>query len=238
MTEDIVSAGELIQELEENLPAEYEVLNRVRSENGALLWSLPDKVFHRWWDSIPDEERTDFMVLYGGTPELGKFCCALELVASGTIRSNETLVDAYAIAYVADPDLPRTKSAAIRAYRHDAVQFLLGAQHQRAGKYAALRIQPAASELIEQMLKEAKSGSMGDKHKAITAATSFLKVVGTREAEEKSSRLGKALERARQAALNPGKTGEAPTPSQVKAMLKTLKGKLGAEAFDAILNDV
>jgi hypothetical protein len=194
-------------------------------------WNLPEDDFIRWWRCLPEEDRAEFVGVYGGDETLARFVCALDYltVMQARPQSGQTIVEAYAIAVNTDVHSEAARSGATACWKHDAVQALIDRLRYRSARQAAARITNKATFVIESMLKDAENEDVQTKATAVRTALSFMKMVSDEDIQERAERTKRGFVAARKE-LSDGDV-EVPTPERAALYLKQLRELLGPDKF-------
>jgi hypothetical protein len=198
-------------------------------------WGLPDEAFVRWWRCLPEEDRGEFISVYGGDNTLARFVCALDYLTIMQARpqSGATIVEAYAIAASVDAGSETARSGASRAWKSDAVQALLDRLRYRSNRQAAARITNKTTVLIEQMLAEAATPEveLKDKANAAKTALAFMRMVSDEDVQERVERTKRGFVKARAELSASQDEVEHITPDQALLHTKVMIENLGEEGF-------
>jgi hypothetical protein len=210
-----------------------------RSEAGAR-WDLPEESFLRWWRALPEEDRAEFVGVYGGDNILARFVCALDYltVMQARPQTGATICEAFAIAAGLPTDSQAARQGALQAWEHDSVQALVDRLRYRSNRQAAARITNRTTAVIEAMLREAETGNLKEKESAAKTALQFMRMVSDEDVQERVERTRRGFVKAREA-LGTGKNEyENITPEQALLHLKVIRDQLGSEKWHDLLANV
>jgi hypothetical protein len=202
-------------------------------------WNLPEETFLRWWKALPEEDRTEFIGVYGGDAVLARFVCALDQLTTMQARAQTgaTLVEAYCIAANTQFDTDESKRGAMACWQHDAVQALLDRLRYRSRREAAARITTRTTLVMEKMLTQAagEDTSIKDKSIALNSALKFLRMVTDEDIQERVERTRRGFQKAREV-ISVDAEYEEITPDKAQQHLKILRQVLGDDEFQKALN--
>jgi hypothetical protein len=227
-----------LRPLDVDTPKLDEPLSVAKSDAGAL-WDLPPEAFTRWWAALPEEDRAEFVGVYGGGIVHARFICALHnlMVMQARPQTGSTIVEAYAIAAGVPANTEEARRGAGLAWEHDAVQALLDRLRYRSKQQAAARIINMLTLSIEEMLQRTRGEDVPTKEKADAARTAlqFVRMVSEESIQERVERTKRGFQKAQQALGNT--EVETPTDDQAELYLKTLISQIGKDKVKALLSD-
>ncbi|MGH7749715.1 MAG: hypothetical protein ACREQ5_33860 [Candidatus Dormibacteria bacterium] len=200
-------------------------------------FGLTEEAFLRWWRALGEDDKAEFVQIYGGNEVLARFVCAYDYLTMMEARSTgtNTIRIAYSIALGVSPDDVRVMRGYPIVWKHDAVQSLLDRLHYRSAKQAAARITNKVTILIENMLVEVSSSDeIKEKNMAVRTALDFMRQVSDADVQERVERTKRGFQQAREELRLAKTVGEEVTPDQAVLHLSMLKEKLG-DNFDAVL---
>ncbi len=202
-------------------------------------WDLPEPAFLRWWRALPEEDRGEFVGVYGGDEVCARFVCALDYltVMQARPQSGTTITEAYAIAAGLPSNSEAARRGAVNVWKNDAVQALLDRLRYRSSRQAAARITNRTTAVIESMLADAAKSDVPlvEKAKVVSSALAFMRMVSDEDVQERVERTKRGFVNARKALEVSKDELEEITPEQAKLHVKILRDQLGEEAFKALV---
>jgi hypothetical protein len=206
--------------------------------------TLTDEQFAAWFGAIEPADKSDFFYANGGSPDLARFVCALDLLLVAGARRGArrgTEIEAYAMAYGCS--LEEAKRKYRDALNHDAVAGLLDRLSIRERILAWLGIESHYTRLVHGLLEQANDW-VEDGHDltknevalvsaALKGASDLQKGIKIEQIEERIERSKKGAENGRAAALAAiSIDGEG-----AKGLLEWLKSKVGPD-FDKLVASI
>lgn len=209
----------------------------VASDSG-IAFALTEAVFARWWKSLPQEHRDEFVSVHHGCPQgntdLARYVCALDhlLIQRKQSQTAGLLMDAWALATGANAHDKATAIAAGEAWQHDAVQQLLFRIRDQQSRQAVARIERLITANLESDLT---SEDTKRRTEAMKSGLAFMRLVEERETRERDMRAKRGLERIQGDLAKVEHAFERPTSDQAKQYLRAIADIFGPTEFARIL---
>lgn len=208
------------------------------TDDAGIAFGLTEIVFHRWWKSIPQEYRDEFVTIHHGTPQgdlaLPRFVCALDylLIQQNKAQTAGILMDAWHLATGANAHDKATAEAVAEAWKHDGVQQLLYRIRDQQSRQAVARIERLVTANLEADLR---SDDTKKRTEAMKASLAFMRLVEEREAREREARTKRGLDRLKIDLEKTQTAFEKPTRDQATQYVRALVDIFGPTEFAHVL---
>lgn len=208
------------------------------SDDAGIAFGLTEIVFHRWWKSIPQEYRDEFVTIHHGTPQgdlaLPRFVCALDhlLIQQNKAQTAGILMDAWRLATGANAHDKETGVAAAAAWAHDGVQQLLFRIRDQQSRQAVARIERLVTSNLETDLLSTEPKTRSE---AMKSSLAFMRLIEDRETREREARTKRGLDRLRSDLEKTQTAFERPTTEQALQYTRALVDLFGPAEFGRIL---
>jgi hypothetical protein len=209
-------------------------------------FGLDRDTFEQWWAyTVDPKDASEFVHFHHGSLEGARYVCALEELLSreGSAISSDCIVRAYCAAYVMPFESMHDQDVKIQAqllHQLDSTQWLLDRVHYRNRQQTEARLAAIATRKIEQISQDDdEEPDLKKKQVVIDASLRFLSI----QQKERQAEQVRRDKRSHQAMLDRAQTMEKhvegdPSISEVKQFFVRMKETFGAEAINAIIQEV
>lgn len=219
-------------------PDDTEIIEQGDSSDAGIAFGLTEATFQRWWKSLPQEHRDEFVTIHHGCPQgnldLARYVCALDhlLIQQSRPQTAGILMDAWALATGANAHDKATAIAAAEAWKHDAVQQLLFRIRDQQSRQAVARIERLVTSNLEADLAAGDAKVRGE---AMKSSLAFMRLVEEREARERAAREKRGMERLKEDLDKTQRAFEKPTIDQAQQYLRAIADMFGPTEFAKML---